>query len=183
MTAGQSGDQRAHGQQASQAGGDPADWSTIKEDVTDIAGAAVERGRTFLDSARSQATDYVGLRKESAAQSVADVASALREATRPFEDRPQIRAFVDSAAEGLDQLADSIRERSVAEIYEDIEEVMRRRPAVVAAASLVAGFFLARFIKSSAEDLRREEERRYRRTGAVARHNRPSRHTGSYNAA
>lgn len=159
----------------------PPEWNAIKEDVTDIAGAAVERGRYFVDSAREQATSYVDLRKESAAQSVADVANALREVTRSLEDRPQIKAFVDTAAEGLEGLAGSIRERSVADIYSDIEDVMRRRPAVVAAASLIAGFFVARFIKSSAEDLRLEEARARRRTGS--RQVRTPRQTGSYNAA
>lgn len=163
-------------QQASHAGGTerPADWSAIKDDVTDIAGAAAERGRHFLDNTRDQAVGYVDLRKQAAAQSVADVANALREATRSFEERPQIKSLVDAAADGLDDLAGSIRDRSVAEIYEDVEAVLRRRPAVVAAASLVAGFFLARFVKSSAEDMRVEEARR-----RSPRH----RQTGSYNAA
>lgn len=171
-------------QQTSQSGAGaerPPEWSDIKEDVSDIAGVAVERGRYFIDSAREQATGYVDLRKEAAAQSVADVANALREVTRTLEDRPQIRAFVDSAAQGLEGLAGSIRERDVAEIYSDIEDVLRRRPAVVAAASLVAGFFIARFIKSSAEDVRLEEARRRRRSGA--RQTRTSRQTGSFNAA
>lgn len=173
-------------QQTSQAGAGaerPADWSDLKEGVTDIAGVAAERGRHFVDNAREQAVGYVDTRKEAVAQSVADVASALREATRPLDDRPQIKAFVDSAAEGLEDLADSIRERSIAEIYSDVEEVMRRRPAVVAAASLVAGFFIARFIKSSAEDLRFEEARARGRQGTTVRHARGGRQTGSYNAA
>ena len=160
----------------------PADWRGLKEDVTDVAGnlagAAAEHGRHFIDATRNQAVGYVDLRKQGAAQSVADVANALREVNRSFEDRPQIKAFVDSAADGLDDLAGSIRDRSVAEIYSDVEEVLRRRPAVVAAASLVAGFFVARFIKSSAEDLRAEEARRRQVRPAG-----PSRQTGAYNAA
>ena len=40
-------------QPKAQQGGD-ADWDTLKGDVGDIAGVAVERGRHFLDSAREQ---------------------------------------------------------------------------------------------------------------------------------
>jgi len=137
-----------------QQGADNADWDTLKGDVGDIAGVAVERGRHFLDSAREQATVYVDRRKDSVAESVADLASSLRESTSSFEDRPNIRAFVDSAAEGLDQLAGSIRERSFADIFNGVEDVVRQRPATVAAVSVIVGFVAARFIKSSAEGLR-----------------------------
>jgi hypothetical protein len=61
---------------------------------------------------------------------------------------------VDTAAEGLEQLADSIRDRSFADFFNEFEDVVRRRPATVAAVSVAVGFLAARFIKSTAEDLR-----------------------------
>ena len=134
--------------------GQEADWDALKDDVGEIAGAAMARGRHFLDSARDQATSYVDRRKDDVAQSVTDFANSLRESTTSFEDRPNIRAFVDGAAEGLDQLAGTIRERSFAEIFNEVEDVVRRRPAVVGAVTLTAGFMLARFIKASAEGMR-----------------------------
>jgi ElaB/YqjD/DUF883 family membrane-anchored ribosome-binding protein len=137
-------------------GGNAADWDTLKDDVGEIAGAAVERGRHFLDSAREQATHYVDRRKDDVAQSVADFATSLRESTTSFEDRPNIRAFVDSAAEGLDQLADTIRQRSFADIFNEAEDIVRQRPAAVAAVTVAIGFLAARFIKSSSEGLRRD---------------------------
>jgi hypothetical protein len=141
-------------QPKAQPGTENADWDTLKNDVGDIAGTVVQRGRHFLDSAREQAAGYVDHRKDNVAQSVSDLAHSLRESTSSFDDRPNIRAFVDSAAEGLDQLADSIRERSFSDIFNDVEDVMRERPAVVAAVSVAVGFLTARFIKSSAEGLR-----------------------------
>jgi ElaB/YqjD/DUF883 family membrane-anchored ribosome-binding protein len=130
------------------------DWDALKGDVGDIAGAAVERSRYFIDSAREQATDYVDRRKDDIAQSVADFATTLRESTHSFDERPNIRAVVDTAAEGLEQLADSIRERTFADFFNEFEGVVRRRPATVAAVSVAVGFLAARFIKSTAEDLR-----------------------------
>lgn len=135
----------------------PEGWDDIKGDVGEIAGAAVEQGRHFLDSAKAQATTFVDKRKDDAAQSVADLAKSLRDTLKQFEDRPNIRAFADSAADGLDQLAETIRSRSFNEIFGDVEQVMRRRPGTVAAATLVAGFLTARFIKSSAEGIRQAE--------------------------
>jgi ElaB/YqjD/DUF883 family membrane-anchored ribosome-binding protein len=130
------------------------DWDALKGDVGDIADAAVERSRFFIDSAREQATDYVDRRKDDIAQSVADFATTLRESTHSFDERPNIRAVVDTAAEGLEQLADSIRERTFADFFNEFEGVVRRRPATVAAVSVAVGFLAARFIKSTAEDLR-----------------------------
>jgi hypothetical protein len=140
-----------------------AEWDSMKDDVSEMMGAAAGRGRDFLHSARGQATDYVGRRKEDMAQSVADVATSLRDTGATFEDRPHIKAFVDSAADGLEQFADSIRDRSFGELYDDVEVIMRRRPATVAAASLAAGFLFARFLKASAEQAREFE----RRTGSA----------------
>ncbi len=133
------------------------DWDALRGDVSEMAGAAVERGRYFIDSARDQATEYAGRRKDDIAQSVADFATSLRESTHSFDERPNIRAVVDSAADGLEQLADSIRERSFADFFNDFEDVVRRRPATVAAVSVAVGFLAARFIKSTAEDLRYEQ--------------------------
>jgi hypothetical protein len=132
------------------------DWDTLKDDVSGMAGAAVERGRYFIDSAREQATDYAGRRKDDIAQSVADFATSLRESTHSFDERPNIRAVVDSAADGLEQLAGSIRDRSFSDIFNDFESVVRRRPATVAAVSVAIGFLTARFIKSTADDLRQD---------------------------
>lgn len=131
-------------------------WDALKDDVSEMAGAAVERGWHFVETARGQATDYADRRKGDIAQSVADFAVSLRESTSSFEDRPNIRAVVDSAAEGLDHLADSIRGRSFADIFNDFEDMTRRHPATVAAVSVAVGFLTARFIKSTAEDLRED---------------------------
>lgn len=155
MSAGQQGNPQAKSQ-----GAEGADWEDLRDEVGDIAGVAVERGRSFIYAARDQATDYADKRKSDLAQSVADFANSLRESTNSFEDRPNIRAVVDSAAEGLDHLADSIRERSFGEIFTDVEDIMRQRPTAVAAVSLAVGFLAARFIKSTAADLRDEAQMR-----------------------
>ncbi|MCB8821665.1 hypothetical protein [Microvirga rosea] len=136
--------------------GEDENWDTLKNDVGDIADAAVEQGWHFIDAAREQATDYADRRKSDVAQSVADFATSLRESTRSFDSRPNIQAVVDSAAEGLEHLADSIRDRSFADIFNDVENVARQRPATVAAVSVAIGFLAARFIKSTAEDLRED---------------------------
>ena len=134
------------------------DWRALRSDVGGIAEAAVSQGRQFIDSAKGQATDYADKRKADVAQSVADLATSLRESTGSFEERPNIQAVVDSAAGGLEQLAESIRDRSFSEIFSDVETIVRRRPALFGATALALGFMAARFIKSTSEDLRDEQQ-------------------------
>jgi hypothetical protein len=168
MSVGQQNTANTNPNQRSPDGGEPSpDLGALKEDVSQVAEAAVERGRQFVDSARAQATGYVDQRKGDVAQSVADLANALREACKSFDDRPNIKRFVDNAAGGLDQLADTIRSRSVAEIYGDVEDILRRRPAAVAAVTLAGGFLISRLIKASADNLREAEADRPRRTGGA----------------
>jgi len=142
-------------------------WGAIGSEVTGIAGAALEQGRHFMDAARAQAIDYVDQRKGEAADTVAQLAASLRESTAALEERPHIQAFVDTAVGGLEQLAETIRERSFGEIYGDVESTIRQRPVAVATATVLAGFLFARFIKSSGEQIyQAEEQRRVRREAA-----------------
>ncbi|TDR93243.1 hypothetical protein [Enterovirga rhinocerotis] len=135
----------------------PVDLGSVADEVKsaahDLKSAAVDQGRQFFQGAKDQATGFADRRKDEAAQSVSDIATGLRETGRSFGERPSIQAFVESAADGLDQLAGGLRERSFGDLYDEAEAYARRSPAVVGAVALAAGFLLARFIKSSADEL------------------------------
>ena len=161
MSAGMQGGPTRQDRPSAQAA-DAPDWGVLKDEVGGIAEAAVERGWHFLDSAREQANGYLEGRKNEVADSIGEIAHSLREAMKPFEDRPNIRSLVDSAAQGLDQVADGIRERSVSELYEGFEDTMRRHPGAFAAGSMVVGFAIARFVKASGENARRTGPQRGR---------------------
>jgi uncharacterized protein YjbJ (UPF0337 family) len=130
-------------------GGQGADWEALKGDVGEMAGAAMDQGRQILDSAREQATGFVDQRKNDLAQSVVNLANSLRESGSAFEDRQQIKTLVDSAAGGLESLAENIRGRDLADILDNVEGLVRRRPGVAAVATMAAGFLVARFVKAS----------------------------------
>lgn len=125
------------------------DLNDLRSDVDGIANLAAERGRGFVDAAKSQAVNYVDRRRGDAAQSVHDLAQGLRHSSKSFDDKPNIKAFFDSAADGLEQLGGSIENRSFSEIYDDAEAFARKAPVAVAVATFVTGFVVARFIKSS----------------------------------
>lgn len=146
MTASQS---QGHAPGPGTGGADPGDVNDLRRDVEDTVDVAVERGRGFAGAARVHALNFAESRKSEAARSVSDLAHSLRDSGKTFDDRPNIKAFFDSAAEGLDDLAGSIETRSFGEFYEEAEAFARRSPVTVAVATFAAGFLLARFVKSS----------------------------------
>ncbi|WP_375455012.1 hypothetical protein [uncultured Methylobacterium sp.] len=131
------------------AAGEQAEWRGLKGDVEGLADVAAERSRGLLDAARVQARSFVEERKNDAAQSVHDLARTLRDSSKDFDDRPNIKAFFDSAADGLSQLGGSMESRSFSDFYGEAEAFARRAPVAVAVGTFVAGFIAARFIKSS----------------------------------
>jgi hypothetical protein len=137
-------------------------WDDLKEDLSDAMHDTVAgRGREFIEAAKRHAAEYAAGRKDGAARSVEDVAHSLRESGRAFEDTPHIRAFVDSAAAGLENFAADIRDRPLDDLYADAEDFARRHPVAIATGAGLAGLMIARFFKSSS--LRRAERQREER--------------------
>ena len=130
----------------------PADLDDLKDDVRHAADDAVRQGRGFAQAARGHALGFVEDKKAEAARSVSGIAGSLRDSGRTFDDQPNVKAFFDSAADGLDDLATSIENRSLDDLYAQAEAFARRSPVAVAVGGLAAGFLLARFVKSSGQN-------------------------------
>jgi len=99
---------------------------------------------------REQVQGYAANRKQDAVRAVSDVAAAIRESGSGFEGAPNVKAFFDSAAAGVEELSEDIGRRTVSELYDEVEAAVRRRPGVALAAAAMAGFALYRFFKASA---------------------------------
>ncbi|KQO86019.1 hypothetical protein ASF56_24110 [Methylobacterium sp. Leaf122] len=103
----------------------------------------------FASTVRGQVQSYVVNRKVDLARSVSDVAGAIRVSSSGFAEQPHVKAFFDSAAEGIEELSEEISRRTFAELYDEIDAAARRRPGVTFAAAALAGFALFRFLKAS----------------------------------
>jgi len=103
----------------------------------------------FTANVRGQAQDYVARRKQDAVRVVSDVAGAIRGAGAGFEDAPNLKAFFDSAAEGVKELSADIGRRTVGELYDELDAAVRRRPGVTLAVAAAAGFALYRLLAAS----------------------------------
>ncbi|MGU3407073.1 hypothetical protein [Methylobacterium brachiatum] len=107
-----------------------------------------DAARGFTAALRAQAQDYTGKRKADAARVVSDVGDAIRGTGASFDGLPQLKAFFDQAALGVDELAADIGRRSFSEMYDEVQAAARRRPALTAAAAMLAGFALYRLINA-----------------------------------
>lgn len=134
-----------------------AEMKGLRHDLEETADEAITRGRSFAAAARSQVQSFAEERKSEAARSVAGIAHSVRDSGRSFDDRPNIKAFLDSAADGLEDLAGTIETRTFAEFFDEAEAFARRAPVTVAVATFAAGFLLSRFVKASGSDAGRSE--------------------------
>jgi hypothetical protein len=81
----------------------------------------------------------------------AGLADATRRAADDLEETsPEIARHIRTAADSIESVANSLRERSVGELMQDASGFARQQPVAFFGAAVIAGFAIARFAKSSA---------------------------------
>ena len=126
--------------------------SGASEKADELLEAARRRGRGLLDRQKSAAGDEL--------HSVADV---MRDAAKRFEEREEsgVAEYVEKAAEAVERVSSTLRERNLEELLGEAEDTLRRRPAVFLGATAVVGFALGRFLRAGSQRIIKE-----RREGA-----------------
>ncbi|GEP06525.1 hypothetical protein [Methylobacterium oxalidis] len=117
--------------------------------VSDPIDAVREHPRSFAHAVRGQTQSYVERRKADVARAVSEIADAIRTSGDGFSDSPNVKAFFDGAADGVTEFSAGIARRTSAELYDEVEAAIRRRPAVAAAAAVLAGLALYRVLRAS----------------------------------
>ena len=129
----------------------------VKEKAKEAGDKVKEQGRTFLNEQKERVGSEIG----------AYSAAARRAAERlESESDTNLSSYVSSAADQLDRLATRVKERDLGELFDDVEEMARRRPEVFYGGMFVAGLAAARFLKASKEKRARE---RYQSAGGAWR--------------
>jgi hypothetical protein len=110
-----------------------------KDDLSEFADAATQRARSFAEEG-----------KETAAQQIGGIATAIRGAAREFERQmPQGAEFIRGAAAKLESGADRLRQRSVDEWLQSANKFAHHEPVALFGGALLVGFALSRFLNSS----------------------------------
>jgi hypothetical protein len=112
--------------------------------------AARSQAADLWDETRQKTRSALGEQKQAAASGIGDLAGALRNAARDVDDNQQemLGRVVHSAADGLDRLSSTLRNKDVGTLVQDVESFARRQPAVFFGVAIAAGFLAVRFLKS-----------------------------------
>jgi hypothetical protein len=111
----------------------------------DQAGAAWQGAK---ESARSTLSEQ----QRSAAGGIGDFAGALRKAADELEQggkQAGAARYAKVAADGLEQVAGTLRSKDLDSMVHEVESFARKQPAMFFGAAIAAGFLAMRFMKSS----------------------------------
>jgi hypothetical protein len=138
----------------------PDDGGPAASRTAEAISAMAER---TAETARGIASDFVGEvkdaanallneQKDRAAETVGNVASALRQTAQQLhEENPAVARYAERAADRVDLFSDAVRERPLGEMIGDIDGFARRSPAVFLVGAVAAGFLVGRVIAASSE--------------------------------
>ena len=82
----------------------------------------------------------------------------MRGAARQFEEHQEagVAGYVDKAADYVDRVSSTLRERDLEDLMVEFEDQLRRKPAVVLGAAAVVGFALGRFLRAGTRRISKE---------------------------
>jgi hypothetical protein len=115
-----------------------------------IAGAAETIKDRAAEALRNTATDFAEAGKQQGAERIDRLGRAVHGAADEIgKEIPQAADYVHSAAEGLENAASNLRNRSVEDLIGAFNRFARQQPVAALAGAVLAGFVISRFIKSS----------------------------------
>jgi hypothetical protein len=138
-----------------------------------VADRDAGRSEGVVDKMKHTATSQLANQKNRAADGLGSVAQAVRQSSQHLRDNQQdtIARFTDQAADQIDRFNQTLRDKDIAELFDDVQQMARRQPALFIGGAFAVGLLASRFFKSSASEQRREwrgpsPERQYPRATA-----------------
>ncbi len=111
-------------------------------------------GPAFLDDLLSMAGSLAGSRKEYAAAQLESLADSVRQFSEAMPDIPTVKAYAETAADSLDELADYVVESELSDMMADAREFTRRHPLATFGGSIAAGLVITQLVQSRAQSMR-----------------------------
>ncbi len=128
--------------------------ATAREHVQHAGEELRTRATQALDTARESIVEESAAAKDTTAGELSRTARALHDAAGNLDGdesgRSQVpQSLLREAANGLDELAQSLQGRTVGEMVGDLSDFGRRNPMAFMGAAALAGFALGRFARAS----------------------------------
>jgi hypothetical protein len=113
----------------------------VRETSEDVTGRAKETAKTAVSNQKGRVTESVGA-----------IADALHQTADHLDDQDQgsIARFAHMAADRLEDFSNDLQDKSVDQIFGEVEGFARREPALFLGGALALGLLASRFLKSSA---------------------------------
>ena len=104
----------------------------------------------MISQASEKLLDTAEQQKAAGASFMTDMAGAVRRAAGEFEGQiPQAATYIRYAADQIDNMSMSVKQRNVGQLMSDLQSFARQQPTAFLGATFLAGFAAVRFIKSS----------------------------------
>lgn len=125
--------------------------SDVSQRGSGAIGDAREKASEAAHEVRQKTERTLSRQKERATDRFESVSSALRDTSDNLRGQHEesVAGIFESAAEQVDRLSRYVRDRSVGELIDEIEDVARREPALFLGGAALLGIVGARFLKSS----------------------------------
>jgi len=134
----------------------------VKQSAGNIADQAKQAAVETVDQAKQAVNDTLGeakqqvaarfdAQKSQAADRLSNVANALRQTGENLESQNEdtFGQYARAAADQLEQFSNTLQNKNMNELLNEVQGFARRQPELFIAGSLAAGFLLGRFLKSS----------------------------------
>lgn len=128
--------------------------SAATEALHDAGTAARQKAAELASEAKAAAYNKAESVQNQASSSLQTFAAAVRSAGDQLAESEQGAAarLVREAANGLEQLSNTLANKRVEEVLDDVRDFGRHHPTAFIAGSVLAGIALGRFIRSTASD-------------------------------
>lgn len=122
--------------------------SEAKAAVNDLGDRAKQGVSDAADHIRGLAEDQ----KSAGAERFKGYAGSIHRAADSLDqDMPMVANFAHKAADEIEHLADSVKDRDLADLVGVVHDYARRQPAIFLGATALAGFLAVRFLSTSAQ--------------------------------
>lgn len=132
---------------------------SVKETAQEQVGEAAQKGRGMLRRQVDERSTMAGRQATSAAETLRQTASQMREEGDPQKAR--MASFADQGADRLERVGGYLTDADADELLGRAEDMARQQPWLIAGAGLLVGIAAARVLKASSTD-------RYYRSRPVA---------------
>jgi hypothetical protein len=152
------------GSQGAQLGGESSSGGVVTEQVKHQTQATLQQAQDAAaqaaDQARQQASSMLDSQRSRAAQSLSTMGSALRQTGQQLQEQNAgpIAQLPERAADEVEKVSGYLSSTSVEEIVADAENFARRNPAIFLGGAFTLGLLAARFLKSSSQAARANQQ-------------------------